>query len=408
MRNEGHTDRVLHTAAWMWIGYLVAMALVDALIYLGAPRLPIGLYYLGNGLVAVLFLGLSYWSWMQRKMGAGFFPFMILLISGAPIVLHHVLVPRFPPGPLANVEGMALRQLPVLFIGLALTAWRYDLIHVILFSLATATLEMATLVLYARIPPRNLIAFFFVALVRTVSFIVVGAFINQLMTRLREQGHSLQDANARLTHYASTLEHLTISRERNRMARELHDTLAHTLTGLSVTLETAKAYWEIDTGKARELLEKSLLTTRTGLEETRRALKSLRASPLEDLGLKLALQKLAESTATRANLALETSLPDSIPSLSPDVEQCIYRVAQEAVENVGHHANARKLYLGFEADRDGLKLTIQDDGQGFDPGDKTISGHFGLVGMRERAELSGGRLKIESQKGSGTRITLVI
>lgn len=408
MRNESSTDRVLHTAAWMWIGYLAALALVDVLIYLGAPRLPIILYYLGNGLVAVLFLGLSYWDWIRRKMGAGFFPFMILLISGAPIVLHHVLVPRFPPGPLANVEGMALRQLPVLFIGLALTAWRYDLIYVILFSLATATLEMVTLVLYARIPPRNLTAFFFVAVVRTVSFIVVGAFINQLMTRLREQGHSLQAANAKLTHYASTLEHLTVSRERNRMARELHDTLAHTLTGLSVTLETAKAYWEVDADKARELLEKSLLTTRTGLEETRRALKSLRASPLEDLGLRHALQKLAKSTAARANLTLELSLPDTMPTLSPDVEQCIYRIAQEAVENVGHHANARNLSLAFEAGRDGLKLTVQDDGQGFDPDDKTISGHFGLVGMRERAEFSGGMLKVESHKGSGTRITLEI
>ena len=114
------------------------------------------------------------------------------------------------------------------------------------------------------------------------------------MTRLREQGELLRQANAQLTHYASTLENLTVSRERNRMARELHDTLAHTLTGLSVTLETVKAYWDVDEDKARGLLDKSLETTRTGVEETRRALKSLRASPLEDMGLTLAIQKMAE------------------------------------------------------------------------------------------------------------------
>jgi signal transduction histidine kinase len=403
MQNSPDKARTLRTAAWMWIGYLAALATVDAFIYARGPKFPVTAYYLGNVLAALLFLAFSYWRKIQKSLGV-----MILLIGGAPILLHHTLVPRFPPGPLSNAEGMALRQLPVLFIGLVLAAWQYRLWAVVAFSFGTAVLEFFTIFIFTRIPLNNINVFVFITTIRTVSFLVVGIFISQIMTRLREQGESLRQANAQLTHYASTLENLTVSRERNRMARELHDTLAHTLTGLSVSLETVKAYWDVDEGKARGLLDQSLETTRAGIEETRRALKSLRASPLEDMGCGLALRKLAESTAARANLDLELALPEPIPSLAPDVEQCVYRIAQEAVENVAHHANAKKLSVKLEILNDNLRLTVQDDGLGFDPHDKASTGHFGLVGMKERAELSGGRLKIDSQKGKGAKVVLEI
>jgi signal transduction histidine kinase len=408
MQASPNDTRVLRTAAWIWIIYLLALALVDTIMHARAPKFPIVAYYIGNGLCALAFLLLSYWSDVRETLEGFYMPLMLSLIAGAPIVLHHLFVPRFPPGPLSNPEGMALRQLPVLFVGLALTAWHYPTWIVFIFSFGTAALEMLTLGLFTRIPQKTFTLFFFLIVIRTVSFLVVGAFIGQIMSFLRSQQRSLQQANAQLTHYASTLENLTVSRERNRMARELHDTLAHTLTGLSVTLETAKAYWDVDSQKARELLEKSLSATRTGLEETRRALKSLRASPLEDLGLRLALQKMAESTAKRANLDLQLTLPDPMPSLSSDVEQCIYRISQEAVENVAHHANASKVALKFETRQGGARVIIQDDGLGFDPRDKATTGHFGLVGMRERAELSGGVLTIDSQPGKGTKIILEI
>ena len=408
MQNTPDNTRTLRTAAWMWIGYLVAMAVMDAFIYARGPKFPITTYYIANGLAALLFLALSYWNEIHETLGEFFMPLMILLIAGAPILLHHTLVPRFPPGPLSNAEGMALRQLPLLFIGLVLVAWQYRLWVVVTFSFGTAALEFFAILLFTRVPAGTLNVFFFITTIRTVSFLVVGIFISQIMTRLREQGESLRQVNAQLTHYASTLENLTVSRERNRMARELHDTLAHTLTGLSVTLETVKAYWDVDKDKARGLLDKSLETTRTGVKETRRALKSLRASPLEDMGLTLAIQKMAESTTARANLDLKLALPNPIPNLAPDVEQTVYRIAQEAVENVAHHANAEKLSVKLESINDGLRLTVQDDGMGFDPRDKVSTGHFGLVGMKERAELAGGNLTIYSQKGKGTKVVLEI
>src|SRR3972149_6674302 len=216
--------RVLRTAAWMWIGYLLAMALIDSFIYAHAPRSPLALYYLGNGLAALAFLGLSYWDWMQRRLAGLFAPLMLLWISAAPILLHHALVPRFPPGPLANAEGMALRQLPVLFMALVLVAWEYELPHVIFYSIATTGLELG-LIYFISPESRNIFVFIFIAIIRTISFIAVGVFISLLVARLREQRESLREANVNLTHYASTLEQLTVSRERNRLARELHDTL---------------------------------------------------------------------------------------------------------------------------------------------------------------------------------------
>lgn len=416
--------RILRLAAWIWIGYLLAMGIVDFILYTQFPPFPppnprpvpppprivllfpVFLYYAANGLVALFFLAVAYWGWIQEKLGRAFYPLLLLAISAAPILINVLVVPRFPPGPLANAEGMALRQLPVLFLALALVAWQYELPHVIFFSIATTVLELGLITAVSI--DRGPIILFFIAIIRTISFIALGVFISLLVTRLREQQAALQQANANLRHYASTLEQLTVSRERNRLARELHDTLAHTLTALSVTLETAKAYFDIDTNKTRALLDKSLEATRSGIDETRRALKSLRSSSLEDMGLGLSIERLAQSAASRFHLDLELDLQHPMPSLSPDVEQTIYRIAQESIENVSHHAQARKLCIRLSHNGQGTALTIEDDGIGFDTKAKVSTGHFGLVGMKERAELAGGKLTIESEKGRGTKVVLKI
>lgn len=245
--------------------------------------------------------------------------------------------------------------------------------------------------------------------VPVISFLVAGYFICNLMKRLRDQSESLEEANSQLSHYASTLEHLAMSRERNRLARELHDTLAHTLTALSVQLEATKAYFNVDPTAAEGLIDKALQATRSGLVETRLALKSLRAGPLDDLGLLQALRKVAEESAARAKLELHLALPDRIEPLSPDVEQVVYRVAQEAVTNVVNHANAVNLTLQLTMNDGRLALTVCDDGMGFSvERGETAAGRFGLAGMKERAQLAGGRLSLDSLIGQGTTIKLII
>ena len=447
MHSPKESTRILRTAAWIWIGFLLAMALMDFVLYTQMnlplivqnpplqqvtpglqlppnqlrlqptqpilprnPLRPVYLFYGASGLVALLFLIFAHSSWIQKKLGRAFYPLLLLTISTAPIFINVLITPRFPQGPLANAEGMALRQLPVLFVALALVAWEYELSHVILFSVATTALELG-LIYFSTIDSRNIYVFLFIAIIRTISFIAVGVFISLLVARLRE-------ANANLTHYSSTLEQLTVSRERNRLARELHDTLAHSLTAISVSLETAKAYFDIDSNKTRDLIDKSLESTHIGVDETRRALKALRSSSLEDMGLGLALQRAAESASARFKLNLTLDLKNPMPSLSPDVEQTIYRIAQESIENIVNHSRAKNFSVSLQSDGY-TTLAIQDDGIGFDLNAENSTGHFGLIGMRERAELAGGKLKIEShalsgeavskgEKGKGTKVVLTI
>jgi signal transduction histidine kinase len=242
--------------------------------------------------------------------------------------------------------------------------------------------------------------------IRTISFIVVGYMVVRLMTTQREQRRALAEANTQLAHYAAALEQLATSRERNRLARELHDTLAHSLSGIAVQLEAVKTLWENSPEDARAMLEQSLATTRSGLTETRRALQALRASPLEDLGLALAVRSLAESVAARNGLALDLEAPERLENLSPDLEQGIYRVVQEALENITQHAHARNVKVQLSQTDGHFTLTISDDGKGFQMESVDMINQFGLQGMRERTEMLGGDLEVESQPGRGTTIRL--
>ena len=155
-----------------------------------------------------------------------------------------------------------------------------------------------------------------------------------------------------LRQYADTVEELTISRERNRMARELHDTLAHSLSAVTVQLEAIRTLWAVDPEAARNMLDSADEAARLGLKEARRALQDLRASPLQDLGLPLALQELAETAARRSGAVLALDVPRQLDgSLSPAVEQGVYRIAQEALENVVRHAQASAITVSLAQKR---------------------------------------------------------
>jgi signal transduction histidine kinase len=399
--------RVFRTAAWIWIGYLASLAFVDLFIYASQLMSPVLWYHLINCLPALLFLGLSY-SKLIRIHSRVMIPLMILLISLAPLLLNHLFDLRLPAAPLSNLEGMVLRQLPVLFVSIVLVAWHYNLTITLAYCVLTFIFEVYIVVTLNPFRGDQQTVFYFVAAIRTISLAVVGIFINQLITILRTQQEALRSANRELAHHASVLETLAISRERNRLARELHDTLAHTLSGLTVQLETAKAYWKVRPETTYQLLVDSLATARSGLDETRRALKALRASPLDDLGLLLAIKKLSQTAAERGRLTLYLTLPEQLPALSPDIEHCIYRITQEALENVINHANAQKLSVALTANDSQITLVVQDDGQGSEQIQTGQEGHFGLVGMQERAELAGGSLTIQSVPGQGTRLQLEI
>ena len=397
------TMRIMRVAAWMWLIYLLLSAVVDWFLYDTASYLELEPYYLINSAVVLLFFVLAHCAQCKQKLKAVFVPLMLVIIGGFTIVVNQFLIPHFPPGPLSNIEGIALRLLPILLIGLAIVAWHYPFPVIVLYSIGIATLQLLLLKLN---PQLYLEPHIFVTIVELLSFLIVGFFLSHLIQLLNKQREDLAMTNARLVRHAGTVEQLTTSRERNRMARELHDTLAHTLSGLSVQLETTLAYWNEEPETARQLLEKSLFTTRSGLNETRRALKALRASPLDDLGLRIALEKLAETAAERGNLNLSLSLPEELSPFCIDLEQPIYRVAQEALENIVQHANAKKVSFSLVDMPGEIVLVIEDDGIGFKSKKISKEGHYGLAGMRERAQIAGGNLSITSEPDGGTRIEL--
>ena len=407
-----HLDavRLIRFSAFLWIGYIVLLAAVNQ-PFSDPRRGNDGIsYYIFLGLVAIICLVLSYWRWIHEKLKKAFLPLVITIITVMPVIVNQ-LVGRFSPlgSRFSMPESSTLAIFPFLFVALLLVAWQYKWQYIILVILGIVALNLGITWSFTGGPGSlPFLGGLIVTLIQEVIFLVVGFSVSYLMSRLRGQQQSLEAANVRLTHYASTLEQLATSRERNRLALELHDTLAHTLSGLSVQLETLKAYWDVDQQTARSILDKSLIAAHTGLEETRRALKALRASPLDDLGLALAVRNMVEETAARSNLTLNLSITDKLPALSPDVEQAIYRVAQEAIANVIKHANAKSLTVKLELLGGKVMLVVRDDGIGFEVEKGNESGHFGLSGMRERANLVGGELTITSEPGRGTTLMLTM
>ncbi|MHB8628868.1 MAG: sensor histidine kinase [Aggregatilineales bacterium] len=401
--------KLIQFAGAFWLVYLITIGIIDRLLVVQPAVFDLmRLYYVPNGLYALCFLGLAYWTWLQRKLSKAFLPILIGLNLALPLATGLQIVPNLPRGPTLMVEGIELRNVPILLVGVILAAYQYRWKYVLLIALSIVALKGGDLLTVVGLGKPQFYPAYLVTIIEAVSLLTIGSVVSRLVSQLRTQQRSLHDANGQLAHYASTLEQLTTSRERNRIARELHDVLAHTLSGLSVQLESVKAYVELEPQTAVAMLEKSLDATRHGLEETRRALKALRASPLDDLGLGLAIVEVAKDTAARGHFALELALPEQLIPLPPNVEQCLYRVAQEALANVLHHANATCVQVKLQQADERVMLTVKDNGLGFDREAEKKPGHFGLTGMYERAQLVGGTLTVVSQPGHGVTLELVI
>jgi two-component system NarL family sensor kinase len=193
---------------------------------------------------------------------------------------------------------------------------------------------------------------------------------------------------------------LARAEERARIAREIHDTLAQGLTAIGLHIEGALPYLESDPQRSRERLQQALMTTRESLEEARRSVLDLRTGLPggKSLGEALAALARALTAETGVRVHLQTVVTILLP-LQVEIE--IHRIAQEALANVRRHAAARNVTITLRRGARNVSLTVRDDGRGFDP-HAVADGHHGIVGMRERAALLGGRLRLESRPGEGT------
>lgn len=197
--------------------------------------------------------------------------------------------------------------------------------------------------------------------------------------------------------------------ERNRLAREIHDTLAQGLAGIALQLETADALLEggADTRRVHQTVHQALQLTRANLDEARRSVLDLRAAPLEGRPLAEALHTLVTEWASRRKVRVSFEMVGSERKLPVRVEVGLYRILQEALTNIGRHAYARHVNVQLTVIPEQVRLVIDDDGRGFDPANVPPN-HFGLIGMNERAKLLSGRLSVRSTPGEGTRLEVSI
>ncbi len=200
-------------------------------------------------------------------------------------------------------------------------------------------------------------------------------------------------------------EKLAAAEERQRLARELHDSVSQTLFTSTVMAESALRQWETNPPKAHDLMTQLQQLTTSALSEMRLLLLELRPASLTQVGLPTLIDQLAHTLETRTGIHISAAV-DEIPTLVPDVQVAFYRIVQESLNNIIKHAQATEVLIRLEWRDKQLILTINDNGKGFDT-TLTKPTSLGMNIMRERSEAIGALLHIESDSAHGTRIQLL-
>jgi NarL family two-component system sensor histidine kinase YdfH len=246
-------------------------------------------------------------------------------------------------------------------------------------------------------------------LVNGVFIVLFMVVLNQQFTereKAQELAERLESANARLAANAARIEALTLQNERQRMARELHDTLAQGLSGLVLQLEAVKAHLASQhTERASAIVDQALARARGTLAESRAAIDDLRLAPAD---LADRVREKVDRFAGATGIRCEVDLAVQENQLSAAVADHAVSILSEALANVARHAQADQVKIRFVLEREELELEVLDNGKGFDVNGQSSTGHYGLLGMRERARLTGGLLAIESTPQNGTRVRFTV
>jgi signal transduction histidine kinase len=238
------------------------------------------------------------------------------------------------------------------------------------------------------------------ALVRSIALLVIGVSFKLLRLQMDDLSR-LQASLASAERKAGVLE------ERQRLAREIHDTLAQGFASIIVHLERTEQLNHLDNSPAKGHLDLARSVAREGLEESRRMMAALRPEILEQRGLPEALGRVCQEWSRRTGIESKLSVTGTPEPMHPEIEFTILRGVQEGLTNVARHSGARTTAVTLSYMEDLIVLDVQDDGKGFVPSQGGPKG-YGLHGMRERVEGLQGSLQIESVVGEGTTISLTL
>jgi signal transduction histidine kinase len=333
-----------------------------------------------------------------------FLPIGLVIATAIPIINTYFNIIQLQQNNPLLLLRSTWAMLPILLVPLILIAWQYTFHEVVYFCIFSSVAQVLVVLSVSDRLITTYYAIIGMEVGKSITFLMIGYLVSRVMVTQRQQRRELMESNAKLEQHASTLEQLTVSRERNRLARELHDILAHTLSGLIIQLEAIKALKDKKPEDAEATLDQALEIARSGLTETRRALKDLRATQLDDLGLKLALENLARTYILKTGIPIDFSIQNSAEPLTPQVEQAIYRIAQEALENASRHSHASRIRFIFHREGGGIEMRVQDNGRGFDFNKLPQVERLGIRGMIERSVAIGGNVDLESHPGEGAEV----
>ncbi len=220
--------------------------------------------------------------------------------------------------------------------------------------------------------------------------------------RLERTVRELHEAQRRLRLSAAREADLATLRERNRLAREMHDSLGHALVSIAIKLEAAQRLYAVDAARGAAEMDETKALVRSTMTELRNSLQGLRPAALEGQALPCALAEMARELGRRTGIAVTCDIDEQAALLDREAQETLYRVSQEALTNVAKHAHAHSVDLSLTLDQTAATLEVADDGVGLGASERVSTGHYGVLGMRERVEALGGVLTLGPRHGGGT------
>jgi signal transduction histidine kinase len=334
-------------------------------------------------------LGTAGWEWAEKRLAR---PWLWLFMIGQTLLASMISY-------LGEGNGWLLGMPLIAQAVMTFSLWGS-------LSIAGLFLALSILPFYLLYGPQA-ISSGLVSLLAAIVFVTVFTRITVSEQRLRAEGErlarELEEANRQLREYAVQAEELAVVQERNRLAREIHDSLGHFLTTINMQIKAAQAVVG-EPDRAADALGKAQALAENALADVRRSVAALRESPVGERPLPQALEALvAESQA--AGIDTRLVIEGAPRRLPPPAELALYRLAQEGLTNVRKHAQARSAALRLVYGPEGrVTLCVQDDGQGA----ANLEGGYGLLGLSERAQLLGGMLRTHSTSGEGFGVEMEI